>query len=152
MEDLVVSELEKKILNSLNQNARKSFRQVAKEVGTSTTAIYNNVKKLEKKGVLKGYIPIIDEELLGYTLFAIIAIRINHGKLMEVEQGLAKFPQVRAIYDITGDWDCILICYFENRHELDDFLKNQISLPYVERVITHIVLNVVKDDKRTLIK
>jgi len=151
MEDLVVSELEKKILNSLNQNARKSFRQVAKEVGTSTTAIYNNVKKLEKRGVLKGYIPIIDEELLGYTQFAIIAIRINHGKLMEVEQELTKFPQVRAIYDITGDWDCILICHFKNRHELDDFLKNQISLPYVERVITHVVLNVVKDDKRTLI-
>jgi len=145
----VLSELEKKILNSLNENARKSFRQVAKEVGTSTTAVYNNVKKLEKKGVLRGYFPDIDEEKVGYTQFAIIALRIDQRKLTEVESKLVKYPQIRAIYDITGDWDCILVCYFKSREELDNFLKEQLAIPHVERVITHIVLNVVKDDKKT---
>ena len=53
----MISELERKILISLTENARKSFRSVAKEVGTSTTAVYNNVKKMEKSGLLKGYIP-----------------------------------------------------------------------------------------------
>jgi len=145
----VLSELEKKILNSLNKNARKSFRQVAKEVGTSTTAVYNNVKKLEKKGILKGYFPDIDEEKVGYTQFAIIALRIDQRKLTEVESKLVKYPQIRAIYDITGDWDCILVCYFKSREEMDNFLKEQLAIPHVERVITHIVLNVVKDDKKT---
>lgn len=145
----MLSELEKKILNSLNKNARKSFRQVAKEVGTSTTAVYNNVKKLEKKGVLRGYFPDIDEEKVGYTQFAIIALRIDQRKLTEVESKLVKYPQIRAIYDITGDWDCILVCYFKSREELDNFLKEQLAIPHVERVITHIVLNVVKDDKKT---
>ncbi|RLE01882.1 MAG: AsnC family transcriptional regulator [Candidatus Aminicenantes bacterium] len=145
----MLSELEKKILNSLNENARKSFRQVAKEVGTSTTAVYNNVKKLEKKGVLRGYFPDIDEEKVGYTQFAIIALRIDQRKLTEVESKLVKYPQIRAIYDITGDWDCILVCYFKSREELDNFLKEQLAIPHVERVITHIVLNVVKDDKKT---
>ncbi|MCD6193213.1 MAG: Lrp/AsnC family transcriptional regulator [Candidatus Aminicenantes bacterium] len=145
----MLSELEKKILNSLNKNARKSFRQVAKEVGTSTTAVYNNVKKLEKKGILKGYFPDIDEEKVGYTQFAIIALRIDQRKLTEVESKLVKYPQIRAIYDITGDWDCILVCYFKSREELDNFLKEQLAIPHVERVITHIVLNVVKDDKKT---
>lgn len=145
----MLSELEKKILNSLNKNARKSFRQVAKEVGTSTTAVYNNVKKLEKKGVLRGYFPDIDEEKVGYSQFAIIALRIDQRKLTEVESKLVKYPQIRAIYDITGDWDCILVCYFKSREELDNFLKEQLAIPHVERVITHIVLNVVKDDKKT---
>ena len=145
----MLSELEKKILNSLNKNARKSFRQVAKEVGTSTTAVYNNVKKLEKKGILKGYFPDIDEEKVGYTQFAIIALRIDQRKLTEVESKLVKYPQIRAIYDITGDWDCILVCYFKSREEMDNFLKEQLAIPHVERVITHIVLNVVKDDKKT---
>jgi len=147
----VLSDLEKKILISLNENARKSFRQVAKEVGTSTTAVYNNVKKLEKKGILKGYFPDIDEGKVGYTQFAIIALRINQQKLTEVESKLIQYPQIKAIYDITGDWDCILVCYFKSREELDSFLKDQLAIPYVERVITHIVLNIVKDEKKTII-
>ena len=145
----MISDLERKILKALNENARKSFRKVAKEAGTSTTAIYNNVKKLEKRGVLKGYVPLIDAELLGYGLIAIIALRINQGKLLQVQKEISKFTQVRAIYDITGDWDSILVSYFKDHRDLDDFLKNQLSLPYVQRVITHIVLNVVKDDRRT---
>ena len=80
----MISELEKKILKSLNENARKSFREVAKEVGTSTTAIYNNVKKMEKSGLLQGYVPAVDEELLGFTLTAIIAMRISQGNLYSV--------------------------------------------------------------------
>ena len=145
----MITELDKKILNSLNRNARKSFREVAKEAGASTTAIYNNVKKLEQIGVLKGYVPLVDEEILGFRLIALIALRIDQSKLMEVQEKISKYPEVRAIYDITGDWDSILVCYFKDRKDLDTFLKNQLALPHVERVITHIVLNVVKDDKRT---
>ncbi len=145
----MISKLERKILQSLNQDARKSFREVAKEVGTSTTAIYNNVNKLEETGVLKGYIPLIDEDLLGYKQIAIIALRIDQGKLGIVLKEIKKFPQVRAIFDITGDWDSILIGYFKDRNEMDSFLKKQLSLPHVERVITHVVLNVVKDVRGT---
>lgn len=143
----MISELDKKILNSLNQDARKSFRKVAKEVGTSTTAIYNNVKKLEKLGILKGYIPLIDAERLGYDYRAIIYLRVTQGKLLEVQRQISGFPQVRAIYDITGDWDLLCVCSFRSRKELDDFLKNQVAMPYIERVNIQIVLNVVKDEK-----
>lgn len=115
----------------------------------SADPIYNNVKKLEKLGVLKGYVPLIDAELLGYKMIALIALRINQGKLLEVQNEISKFPQVTAIYDITGDWDSILVSYFKDRKDLDDFLKNQLSLPYVQRIMTYIVLNVVKDNRRT---
>jgi len=148
----MISELERKILKSLNQNARKSFRKVAKEVGTSTTAIYNNVKKLEKAGILKGYIPLIDEELLGHNYTSLIALRITQGKLYDVYKIIAKYPQVRSIYDITGEWDAVIICYFSKRKELDDFLKKKLALPYIERVVTHVVLNVIKDEKRAFIE
>jgi DNA-binding Lrp family transcriptional regulator len=145
----MISELEKAILRSLNADARKSFREVAKEVKTSTTAIYNNVKKMEKNGLLKGYIPVLDEELLGYTISAIIVLRIAQGKLENVYQTLASYPEVRMIFDITGEWDTILFCSFMTRQEMDHFLKHKLTLDYVERVVTHLVLNVVKNEKRT---
>lgn len=146
----MISELDKKIIRSLNLNARKSFREVAKEVGTSTTSIYNNVKKLEKMGVIKGYIPLLDEEVLGNEFAALISLRYTQGKWREVIGEISKLPQVRAVYDVTGEMDLICVCYFKDRKELDEFLKNQLQLPFVERVLTNVVLNVYKDERRTI--
>lgn len=147
----MISELERKILISLTENARKSFRSVAKEVGTSTTAVYNNVKKMEKSGLLKGYIPDVDEVMLGFDLVAIMSLRITHGKLKSVYKALKDLPPVKLIFDITGDWDAILICYFKERKELDNFLKEELTVPHIERIVTDVVLNVIKDEKRPLL-
>jgi DNA-binding Lrp family transcriptional regulator len=147
----MISELERKILKSLTENARKSFRSVAKEVGTSTTAVYNNVKKMEKSGLLKGYIPDVDEVMLGFDLVAIMSLRITHGKLKSVYKALKDLPPVKLIFDITGDWDAILICYFKERKELDSFLKTELTVPHIERIVTDVVLNVIKDEKRPLL-
>ena len=48
----MIDELEKKIIRVMNQNARKSFREIAKEVGTSVTAVIHTVKKLEGIGAI----------------------------------------------------------------------------------------------------
>jgi DNA-binding Lrp family transcriptional regulator len=124
---------------------------VAKEVGTSTTAVYNNVKKMEKSGLLKGYIPDVDEVMLGFDLVAIMSLRITHGKLKSVYKALKDLPPVKLIFDITGDWDAILICYFKERKELDSFLKTELTVPHIERIVTDVVLNVIKDEKRPLL-
>lgn len=129
MKENVISPVERKILSSLNQNGRKSFRQVAKEVSVSTTAIYNTIKKLGKNKVIKGYIPVIDMEYMGFDLIAIIELRVNQGKDREVQEAISQFPQVRAVFKITGEWDYILICFFEGLKALDNFLVNKLSMP-----------------------
>lgn len=148
----MLSELDKKILKSLNENGRKSFRQVAKEVGTSSTAIYNNVKKLEKAGVIKGYIPLIDPKFLGYEIIAIIRLRVSQEDESTVYDHVKKFVEVSCIYSITGEWDQILICYFKELEELDDFLVNKLAIPQIQRIVSHIVLRVPKDERRTLVE
>jgi len=144
----MIDELDRKIIRVLNQNARKSFREVAKEVGTSVTAVINKVKKLEKANAIKGYIPVIDAEYFGFELFAIIALRISKGKLLETQEKISEDPQVMAVYDITGEWDSLVIGYFKDRDDLNKFIKNLLSLRYIDRTITHIVLNVVKEERR----
>ena len=145
-----ISKLDRKILNVLNKNGRKSLRTVAKEVGTSAASIYNNVKKLEKMGVIKGYIPLYDEKAIGNNFVALISLRTQQGKWKEVTKEISKYPQIRAIYDITGDMDFVCVCYFKSAEELDRFIKNQLQLPFVERVLTNIVLNVYKDERRSI--
>lgn len=76
-----------------------SFRHAASEVGISPTTFYNKVKKLERSGVLKGYIPIIDSKSIGYDLIAIIALRVKQENQLEVQKVISQFPQVGAIYE-----------------------------------------------------
>ena len=147
----MIDELDKKIIRVMNKNARKSFREIAKEVGTSATAIINKVRKLENLGVIKGYIPIINAEYFGFNLIAIIALRISQGKLLETQKIISEDPQVAAVYDITGEWDSFIIAYFKSRDDLNAFIKRMLSLRYVDRTVTHIVLNVVKEERRVIV-
>ncbi len=106
---------------------------------------------MEAEGIIKGYIPLIDLDKLGYDLLVIIGIRISHGKLIEVEKRISKNPHVYEIYDTTGDWDSIIIARFKSREELNTFIKRVLAVEHVERTMTYLVLNVVKDEKRAKI-
>jgi len=147
----MIDELDRKIVWALNANARKSFREIAKEVGTSTTAVINAVKKLETAGAIKGYIPVVDPEYFGVNLIAVIALRISKGKLLETQRKISQDPRVTAVYDVTGDWDSFVIGYFKDREDLNRFIKKLLGFPFVDRTVTHIVLNVVKEERRVYV-
>jgi DNA-binding Lrp family transcriptional regulator len=144
----MADELDRKIIQALNRNARKSYREIAREVGTSVTAVIHRIKKFEETGAVKGYIPVVDQEHFGLSLSAIIALRISRGKLLDIQQEIARDRRIAAVYDVTGDWDSIIVGYFRDRNDLNDFIKQLLVLENVDRSITHIVLNVVKEERR----
>jgi DNA-binding Lrp family transcriptional regulator len=78
-------------------------------------------------------------------------MRISHGKLIETQEKIAEDPRVFAIYDVTGEWDSLVNGRFKDPEDLNDFIKSLLSHKYVERTVTHIVLNVVKDERRLIL-
>jgi len=144
----MIDELERKIVRAMNRNARKSFREIAKDVGSSATAVINAVKKLEAAGAVKGYVPVVDPAYFGLHLAAIVAVRISQGKLLETQQKIADDPHVTAVYDVTGEWDSFIIGFFADREDLNGFIKKLTSIPHVDRTVTHLVLNIIKENKR----
>ena len=143
--------LDFKIIELLNENARKSFRQIAKELGVSMSTVSNRVKALEQEGVIIGYAPIIDSQMLGYDILVIIGVRISRGKLIEVQNKIAQHDRVISVYDMTGEWDSLVTARFKTRTEVNNFVKNVMTSPYIERTNTQMVLNVVKEENRVLI-
>ncbi|MEO9362676.1 MAG: Lrp/AsnC family transcriptional regulator [Nitrososphaera sp.] len=137
-----------KILEKLLSDARMSYRRVAEEIGVSPPTVLARVEKLEKGGIVKSYSAMLDHEKLGYDLTAIIDITAAKGKIIELEKQIARFPNVCAVYDITGLTDMVIIDKFKNIKELSNFVKKDLSLPYVERTNTHVVLITVKEDFR----
>ena len=146
-----LDELDLDILRSLNQNAKKSFRDIAKELQVSLTTVSNRIKQMEKSGVIQGYMPVVDASKLGYDIMAVIGIKVIHGKIMDTEEDLAKETGVFAVFDSTGEWDAIVMARFKTRNELNAFVKKVLDHQNVDRTYTQVVLNITKDEKRVLV-
>ena len=143
---MTLNETDRKILRSLLEDARFSSRQIAKKIGVSVGTVLSRIKKMEDKGIIKGYSAILDQEKLGYQLTVLTEITVSKGKLVEMEKEIAKNPNVCGVYDITGLTDAVIIAKFKSREELGFFTKYLLSLPYLERTNTHVVLTTVKEN------
>jgi len=145
-----LNETDKKILKNLLDDARFSSRQIAKKVGVSVGTVLSRIKKMEDMGIIKGYSAILDHEKLGYELTVVTEITVSKGRLVEMENEIAKNPNVCGVYDVTGLTDAVIIAKFKSREELGKFTKNLLALPYIERTNTHVVLTTVKENFRLL--
>ncbi len=135
------------ILNAVLADARLSYRQIAKKAGVSVTTVMHRLKALEQDKIIRQYTADLDYEKLGYDIAIQIDVRVSKGKLFEVEKRLAHHPNIVALYDITGDFDCLIIAKFKTRRTMDNFLKRIQTYPFIERIRTSLILNIIKEKR-----
>ena len=137
--EVTIDQLDKRILASLLIEGRISFRQMAQEFHTSTSTVSSRVSKLEKSGVITGYSVTVNFEALGYDLTAVTEFGSQKGSCPNRE-GDRKTPRrVRGLRcDRRKRRD--IVAKFRKREELSRFAKGLLSMPFVERANTHIVL------------
>jgi len=146
--ELKIDNLDIQIIKLLQEDSRLSYNKIAEKLGISVGTAYNRIKNLEERGILKGYTVIVDPDKVGYGLTALILVQAEGKHLTEVESEIAKIDNVTSVYDITGEFDIAVIARFKDRDGLNKFIKSLVSLPYVKRTVTNVVLNVVKEDSR----
>ena len=138
------------ILKHLLVDARQSSRHLAHKLGISTVTIISRLRKLEEKKIIHGYSARLNHEILGYDITAMIEVITTNGKMIEIENKVATYENICAVYDITGHADILIIGKFKSRNLLSDFVKKLSTIPNVENTVTHIVLNTIKEDFRLL--
>lgn len=145
-----MDDIDKKIIKVLEDDARTSLRKISELVDVSLGTVSNRVKRMEKNGIIRGYSVILDPDKIGWELNVVIGLRIQKGRLIEIQERIAKDSRVHGVYDVTGDFDSMVIAKAKNRKDLDDLSKNVLSIDGVERSITHLVLNTVKESTASL--
>ncbi|PUA33270.1 MAG: hypothetical protein B7O98_02230 [Zestosphaera tikiterensis] len=133
------------LLKELVVKGKVKVREVARELGLTPSALVYRVKKLEREGYIRKYTAIIDYRKLGYQINALTLLQVNGAHIEEVENLLAKEPNVKAVYDITGEYDVAVIASFKSVEDLDKFVKRLLKIPYVKRSTTSIAFRVVKE-------
>jgi Lrp/AsnC family transcriptional regulator, leucine-responsive regulatory protein len=135
------------ILTILQKNSRTSNAEIARQVGLAPSAVFERLKKLEERGVLRGYRPDIDPRALGLGQLAFIFVRSNEraGGVETAEQ-IAQIPEVLEVHHVAGE-DCFLVKVRAHDAEaLGRLLRERLGkIPTITSTRTTIVLETVKE-------
>ena len=141
-----LDETDLSLLSLLNTDARQSQRQLARKLGVAQGTVTNRIKRLEDEGIISGYSAVLNPEKIGWTMTIMAGLRIDKVRMIDVQQRIAADPRVFAVYDVTGDWDSMVLARVKDREDLDNLTKTVFTLDGVARSFTHVVLNTVKED------
>ena len=143
----MINEIDKKILNILQKNSRTPNVEIARQVGLAQSATLERIRKLEERGVIKGYGIQLDGQSVGLGLLAFIFIRTEEMCGEEkVTRQLANLPEVLELHHVAGE-DCFLVkVRTSNTETLGRLLREKFgTIKGVRTTRTTIVLNTSKE-------
>ncbi|MCS7111755.1 MAG: Lrp/AsnC family transcriptional regulator [Sulfolobales archaeon] len=146
MSHFELDELDKQILNLVIERCDRSIRELSKILDKSPTLVSKRLQRLKNFGIITKCEAVLDYKTMGYSILALILLKVDGAHIEDVEKTLSYEPNVRAVYDITGEFDVALIALFKNVDELDRFVKKILRNPYIKSSTTSVVFKAVKDD------
>ncbi len=148
--DRTIDDVDARILEILQQNARTTQADIAKVVGLAPSAVLERIRKLEARGAIREYVASVDPHVADRSLLAFVAVRTNeYGPEQPSAQALAELPDVLEIHHVAGE-DCFLLkVRAKDAESLGQMLRRQIAaVPGVTSTRTTIVLETVKETSR----
>lgn len=141
----MIDEIDNKILNIIQTDARIANAEIARQVGLAPSAVLERVRKLEERGVIRGYATEINAAEVGFGLTAFVAVR-THECCGETDKFLAEIPEVLEVHDVAGEDSYFLKVRAKNTEELSKLLRERLkNVPNVATTKTIIVLQTIKE-------
>ena len=112
---MVLDSTDRSIIRALCEDARLSQRQLAQIVGVAQGTIANRIRKLEEEGAIQGYAPILGAEEVGWGMTVMAGLCIEKGMMMDVQRQISADQRVFSVYDVTGDWDSMVLARVKDR-------------------------------------
>lgn len=138
------------ILDLLQANARTAQAEIARIVGLAPSAVLERLRKLEGRGVIRGYVAQVDPKALDQRLLAFVALRTtDRPGEARVAQALASVPEVLEVHHVAGD-DCLLLkVRARDPEHLSQILRDRLGrVEGVKSTRTTIVLESIKETMR----
>ncbi len=146
----MIDEIDRKLLDLVQGNARLSNAEMAEAVGLTVSSVHERVKKLERKGVIKGYVAVLDPEKLGKPLLAFLRLTVSsHQTAQDAIRALCESePDILECHNVAGE-DCYVIkVRAEGPKQLERLLAAIRGSAETSRSVTNIVLSSLKESSR----
>ncbi len=139
-----VSELDKRIIEHLQQDGRRPFTQIAAELGVSEAAVRARTNRLVERGILQ-IVGVTDPLKLGFQQMAMVGIRCERDRLVSVAEAVSAFPEVDYVVITAGTYDVLIEVVCEDNAALLDFLAEKLrAIEGVRDTETFVYLRMVK--------
>ena len=139
-----VSPLDKRIIEHLQEDGRRPFTQIAAELGVSEAAVRARTNRMVDRGILQ-IVGVTDPLRLGFQQVAMIGIKCEANKLMQVADRLAEFPEVDYVIITAGSYDILIETVSEDNEALLRFLAERLrAIDGVRETETFVYLRMVK--------
>ena len=138
-------ELDVRLIRALQDDARRSLRNLAEELKVSPSTVGHRLSDLVSRGVIRGFKPDLDYAKLGMGLVAVTKIKARGDALPAIVEALREDARLTHVYEITGDFDVLVIGRFRDEGEMNKEIKRMLGLPGIEGTNTSIVLSTAKE-------
>jgi DNA-binding Lrp family transcriptional regulator len=121
---------DRRILEVIQHDARLNTKEIAGKIGLSVTPTYERLKKIEKTGIIKGYVTLLDREMVGKSLAAfcnVTLLRHSLPLLKKFELSIHKMDEVMECHHVAGTYDYLLKVVVRDMNAYQDFLVNKLA-------------------------
>jgi Lrp/AsnC family leucine-responsive transcriptional regulator len=142
-----LDDIDRKILDLLQRDARMTNAAIAAQVGLTAPSVFERVRKLEQRGIIRGYTIQVDPAALGKIMTAFIRLTIAYDERYTAGiQALRGDPDVLECYHVAGE-DCLLVkTRVSSPAELEALIRRIRSHISIQRSVTMIALSAIKED------
>ncbi|MBK8655967.1 MAG: Lrp/AsnC family transcriptional regulator [Haliscomenobacter sp.] len=119
-----------RILNLLQNDAKSTIKEIAGQLGMTTTPVYERIRRMEEEGFIQRYVALVDKEKLDFHIIAFcnVSLKEHHRPLLEFfEKEARKLPEVVECYHIAGTFDYLLKVIVKDMAAYQDFMVNKLA-------------------------
>ncbi|MEM9001514.1 MAG: Lrp/AsnC family transcriptional regulator [Bacteroidota bacterium] len=122
--------LDKRLLQLLQEDCKKTTKAYANDLQLSTTAVYERLRRLERSGVISSYVALVDKQMVDrdYTVLCHVRL-IQHTKenVLRFERDVLRLDEVSECFHISGDYDYILKINVKNMKAYREFMVAKLT-------------------------
>ncbi|PKB42223.1 AsnC family transcriptional regulator [Cellulophaga sp. RHA19] len=142
--------VDKKILMLLQQNAKQNTKEIADKIGLTVSPTFERIKKLEQQNYIKGYVALLNEEMINKTIkvYCHITLATHSRELIDnFKNNIAHLPEIMSCQHLSGNYDFLLKVAVSDMTQYQQFVLDKLSvIKGISNVQSSFVLEEIKND------
>jgi Lrp/AsnC family transcriptional regulator len=150
-EKISLDQFDRKILNCLQDDVDTPLAEIARQVGLSTTPCWRRINRLQKAGVIRARVALLDRKALNASVTVFVAVRTaqhNAQWLGRFAKAVAQFPEVMDCYRMSGEIDYLIRLALPDIEAYDAFYKRLIAKVELSDVTSMFAMEEIKSTTR----
>ncbi|MDY0089494.1 MAG: Lrp/AsnC family transcriptional regulator [Flavobacteriaceae bacterium] len=146
---MMLDSIDKKLLMLLQQDAKKTTKELSLKLSLSVTAVYERIKKLEREKVIKNYVALLNPDMINKSFIVFCHIKLlqhTRESISVFEKEVVQLSEVLECFHVSGDYDYILKVSVGSMEEYREFMVNKLtSLQYIGSTHSSFMIGEVKN-------